>query len=128
MSVILIIKNISIRVYLTNFIIKSGFFFSMLFHVYVNFITVIINSFIITIINIFVTKNLKISSLLPLLLVFLFFLLLLILLYLFVIVSYSQCCYSYQVNITIVSFVNFLIYTFFLSYFFLRDFVPVSSE
>ena len=58
-------------------------------------------------------KNLTLSSLLPLLLAFLFFLLLLTLLYLFVIVSFPQYYYSFQVNIaTIVSFVNFLIYTF----------------
>ena len=89
----------------------------MLFRLKVNFITVIIvtitNSSIITIINASVIKNLILSSLLPLLTVFLLFLLFLILLYLFVIVSFSQCCYSYQVKIAITaSFVNFLIYTF----------------
>ena len=69
--------------------------------------------FHITTINVFIVKNLTLSTLLPLSLVFLFFLLLLILLYLFLIVSFSQWCYSYQVNIAIVaSFVNFLIYTF----------------
>ena len=73
-------------------------------------------SSIITIIIVFVTENLTLSSLLPLSLVFLFFFLLLISLYLFVIVSYFHCCYSYQVTInfivSIISFVNFLIYTF----------------
>ena len=124
MFVTLIIKNISMRVYLTNFLIKSSFFvclllffFSRLFRLQVNFITVIIviitNSSIITIINVFVIKHLTLSLLLPLLLVLLFFLLLLISLYLLVFFSFSQCCYSYQVNMAItVSFVNFLIYTF----------------
>ena len=66
-----------------------------------------------SLINVFVIRNLALSLLLPLLLVFLFFLLSLMLLYLFVIVSFSQCCYSFQINIAIiVSFVNFLIYTF----------------
>ena len=82
------------------------FFFSMLFYRQVNFITVIIviiiNSSIITIINAFVIRNFTLSSLLPLSLVFLLFFLLLILLYLFVVVSYFQCCYSYQVKITII--------------------------
>ena len=88
----------------------------MLFRLQVNFITVIItvtNSSIMTVINASVIKNLTLSLLLPLLAVFLFFLLLLILLYLLVTVSFSQCCYSYKVNIAIiVSFANFLIYTF----------------
>ena len=56
-------------------------------------------------------KNFTLSLLL--ISAFLFFLILLILLYLFVIVFFSQCCYSYQVNIAIiVSLANFLIYTF----------------
>ena len=84
-------------------------------------LTCITNSSIITIINVFVMKNLILSSLLPLWLVFLFFLL--ILRYLFVIVFFSQCCYIYQANVaTIVSLVNFVIYTF---AFHLREFQPL---
>ena len=61
-------------------------------------------------------KTLLSLSLLPLLLFLLFFFLLIIILYFFVITSYIHCCYSSQVNITIIvsiiSFINFLIYTF----------------
>ena len=64
--------------------------------------------------NYFVIKNLTLSSLLPL--ISAFFLLLITSLYLFVIVSYFHFSHSYQVNIniifSIISFVNFLIYTF----------------
>ena len=60
------------------------------------------NSTIFTIIIFFVIENPGLSLLLPLLLVFLFLSLLLILLYLLSIVSFSQCCYSYQLNISIV--------------------------
>ena len=67
-------------------------------------ITIIKNSTIFTIIIFFVIENPALSLLLPLLLVFLFLSLLLILLYLFTIVSFSQCCYSYQVNIAIIVF------------------------
>ena len=100
-----IIKIIPIRVYLTNFLIKSRLFVCLLFslsfflhaipsisRLYYYYIVIITNSSIITIINVFVIKNLTLL-LLPLLLVFLF-LLLLILLYLFGIVSFSQCCCS----------------------------------
>ena len=106
MFVTFIRKDVSMRVYMTKFLIKSSFFFSILFPPEVNFITVIvviiINSFIIAIINAFVIRNFTLSSLLPLSLVFLLFLLLLILLCLFVVVSCFQCCYSYQVTITII--------------------------
>ena len=108
MFVTLIENDVSMRVFMTKFLIKSSLyvFFSMLFPPQVNFITVIvviiINSFIIAIINAFVIRNFTLSSLLPLSLVFLLFLLLLILLCLFVVVSCFQCCYSYQVTITII--------------------------
>ena len=89
----------------------------MLFRLLVINITVTIvtvtNSSIIAIFNVSVIKNLTLSSLLPLLLVFLF--LFLLLLHFFVSLFYLHCCYSYQVDIifvSIINFVNFLIYTF----------------
>ena len=130
MFVTLIIKSIYMRVYLNNFLIKSRFFVRLLFSFFLFFspcysvykstllllsllLLLILHSSIITIINVFVIKNLTLSLLFPLLLVFLFLLLLLILLYLLAIVSFSLCCYSYQGNIAIIySFVNFLICTF----------------
>ena len=94
-------KILYVSLFLT-FVCLTAFFFSMLLLVCIFFLFFFYQCFVI--------ENFTLSSLLSLLLVLLFLLLLLIVLYLFVIVSFSQCCYSCQVNIAvIVSFVNILI-------------------
>ena len=98
----LIIKIIFRRVYMTNFQISQVCFFSF----FLSFFLSLFCFFWVHAIT-FVIKKFTLSSLLPLLLVFLFFLLLLLLLllllYLFVIIFNFHCCYSYDVNITIIS-------------------------
>ena len=125
---ILLLRNvisISMRVYLTNLLIKSSLFalFSLCCSIYkltfLLLLLLILLIFPFSLLSMFLSlKTLHYHNyyhyyaLLPLLLVFMF-LLVFTLLYLFGIVSFSQCCYSYQINIAIiVSFVNFLIYTF----------------
>ena len=118
----LIIKNISMRVYLTNFLSIQVFFVSFCsfflhalasisLQYYTNY-CYHSNSSISTIITIIIVSAIKN---LPLLLVFLFFLLL-ILSYLLAIVFNFQCYNSHQVKTTItvsiISFVNFLVNTF----------------
>ena len=117
----LIIKNISMRFYPTNFLTRSTFF-SLCFSVCKSSVLLLVNLFWLNlplpILSLFLwLKTLSLSSLLPLLvLLLLLLLLLLISSYFFVIVSIFHCFYSYLVNITIivciVSFINFLIYTF----------------
>ena len=113
----LIIKNISMCFYPTNFLTRSTFF-SLYFTVRKSSVLLLVNLFWLNlplpILSLFLwLKTLSLSSLLPLLVLSL---LLLILSYFFVIVSIFHCFYSYLVNITIIvsiiTFINFLIYTF----------------
>ena len=117
MYVTLVIQNISICAYLTNFWINSSLALFLFF--FLHAIRSISHQYYYDDTNssiniVFVIQSLTLSSILPLLLVLLFFSLLI--LYVLVIVSYFHCLYSHQVNITIIvsiiSFVNFLIYIF----------------